>query len=366
MVAEQAANTTSTPENGRSFYGRQDVFAWIQKGLAQKSPTQPLVLTGPPRIGKTAVLNQIIDGQLGRDIVPVYLNFDNLLHDSLSIFLSDMAQTAVQALQEKGIDIAPPTKADFVVAPYKAFSSQFLLPALEKLGQKKLLLLCDNINLLLNAEKDGSFEPQTFEAFYRLIHAQSRAYTLFTFNYPLPDDDTDALAAIGNIPHYKIQTLSKDETIVMIQQQNDFTIFRDAAEFVYQITGGHPAETQLYCNAIRKRQETSGLRHVTVADVTAVHQQLVARQPKTPNSTLPAASFYIRREAPQRTHRLPDARRTTRFPYADLCLNRTGYPGLSSSPLSYSAHPCNNNSPEDRRLSQKRPFSRPQKRWPLP
>ena len=57
MVAEQAANTTSMPENGRSFYGRQDVFAWVQQCLAKQSPTQPIVLTGPPRIGKTAVLN---------------------------------------------------------------------------------------------------------------------------------------------------------------------------------------------------------------------------------------------------------------------------------------------------------------------
>lgn len=316
MVAEQAANTTPMPENGRSFYGRQDVFAWIQQGLAQKSPTQPIVLTGPPRIGKTAVLNQILDGALGRDIVPVYFNFDKLLQESLSISLSDMAQTAVQGLQEKGIDLDPPTKADFVVNPYKAFSSQFLLPALEKLGQKKLLLLCDNINPLLKAEKDGSFEPQTFEAFCRLIHAQPRAYTLFTLNYSLADDDTDNLAAIGNIPHYEIQTLSKDETIDMIQQQQDFTVFRDAAEFVYQITDGHPADTKTYCEAICKRQVASGLRHVTVADVTAVHQQIIANQPNAPQSNLPAASFYIRREAPrERTdYRLPGEKQGAKAP----------------------------------------------------
>ena len=316
MVAEPAANTTPNPDNGRSFYGRQDVFVWIQERLAQKSPTQPIVLYGLPRIGKTAVLTQISEGRLGRDIVPVYINFDKLLHESLSIFLSDMAATAVTSLQETGYDLAQPTNADFVVNPYKAFSSQFLLPALEKIGQKKLLLLCDNLNLLLDAEKEGSFEPQTFEAFCRLIHAQPRAYTLFALNQPGNETTADPLAAIGSIPNYQIQPLSKDETIDMIQQQQDFTIFRDAAQFIYQLTEGYPANTQTYCTAIHKRQESLGLRHITVADVTAVHQQIIAQKKNRTNSNIPAASFYIRREAPrERTdYRLPGEQKSSRFP----------------------------------------------------
>jgi len=316
MVAEQVANSTSMPEDASSFYGRQDVFAWIKQRLAEKSPTQPIVLNGSPRIGKTAVLNQIIDGKLGRDIVPIYIDFGKLLYESLSIFLSDMAQTAVHVLQEKGIELDSPTNADFVVNPYKAFSSQFLLPALEKLGQKKLLLLCDNIDLLLDAELDGSFEPQTFEAFYRLIHAQPRAYTLFTLNYPLDDDDADRLAAIGNIPQFEIKNLSEDETIFMIQQQHNFTIFRDAAQFIYQITDGHPATTQIYCDAIRKRQEDASLRHITVADVTAVHQHIVASQPNIAQSNQPVANFYIRREAPREAtdYRLPRQQQSSKTP----------------------------------------------------
>ncbi|MBE2220430.1 MAG: SUMF1/EgtB/PvdO family nonheme iron enzyme [Anaerolineae bacterium] len=316
MVTEPAENRTSDRENGRSFYGRQDVFMWIQERLAQKSPTQPIVLYGPPRIGKTAVLHQISDGRLGHDIVPVYINFENLLHESLSIFLSDMAATAVTTLNAAGYNLAQPTNADFVVAPYKAFSTQFLLPALEKLGQKKLLLLCDNLNLLLDAEKEGSFEPQTFEAFYRLIHAQPRAYTLFTLNQPLNDANTDPLLTIGSIPHFQIQNLSKDETIDMVQQQQEFTIFRDAAQFVYQLTDGQPADTQTYCQAIHKRQETLGLHHITVADITAVHQQINARQKNTAPNTIPAASFYIRREAPrERTdYRLPGQQKSARLP----------------------------------------------------
>ncbi|NHZ71671.1 MAG: hypothetical protein GWP17_01120, partial [Aquificales bacterium] len=158
-----ATNTSSTSEeNGRSFYGRGDVFTWIQQRLAQQSPTQPIVLYGPPRIGKTAVLNQILDGKCGRDVVPVYINFDKLLYESLSIFLADLAKTAVHALQAAGYALELPNNADFVVNPYQAFSNQFLLPALEKLGKRKLLLLCDNLNLLFNAEHKGSLAPQTF------------------------------------------------------------------------------------------------------------------------------------------------------------------------------------------------------------
>lgn len=309
MVADSIENIPSMPQNGRSFYGRDDLFTWIQQNLEQKSPTQPIVLYGPPRIGKTAVLQQISDGRYGRDIVPVYINFEKLLHENLSIFLGDLAKTAVLALRTAGYDLELPKNTDFVINPYKAFSTQFLLPALEKLGQRKLLLLCDNLNLLFNAESDGGFEPQTFEAFYRLIHAQPRAYTLFTLNYPQVTDQTDTLALINNIPHYELQPLAKDETIRMIQQQNEFIVFRDAAEFIYQITGGQPDLTQTYCDALKNRQESLKLRHITVADITAVQQTITANNK---HSVVP--SFSIRREAPrERTnYRLPREQKGTR------------------------------------------------------
>ncbi|MFO7681428.1 MAG: hypothetical protein R6X34_15390, partial [Chloroflexota bacterium] len=67
MAVEAPQNKINGSENGRSsFYGREDVFAWVSQHLAQTSPTQPLVLVGPARIGKTAVLQQIMAGKLGR------------------------------------------------------------------------------------------------------------------------------------------------------------------------------------------------------------------------------------------------------------------------------------------------------------
>ncbi|PIE79542.1 MAG: hypothetical protein CSA11_11680 [Chloroflexi bacterium] len=300
MAADLSSISNSPHGNGRSFYGRQELFTWIQKHLRQQSPTQPMLLYGPPRIGKTAVLQEILKGKYGRDIVPLYIDLDTLLHDSLSIFLGELAKTAATALQAAGCDLPEHNSADFVINPYKAFSSQFLSPALENLGHRKLLFLFDNVNLLLDAEKQGNFDPQTFDAFCRLIHAQPRAYTLFTLNYPLKEQEAQSHSILDHYPHYEIKALSQNETIDMIQKQHEFIIFHDAAKFIYQITHGHPADTQSFCDALKTHQEKQNLRHITVADVAMIQQRLSSTKAFAEiEQPSPSANFYIRKEEPK-------------------------------------------------------------------
>ncbi len=300
MAAESSSNSNSLLDNGRSFYGRQDLFTWIQQHLDQRSPTQPMVLYGPPQIGKTAVLKQILNGKYGRNVVPIYIDFDTLLHDSLSIFLGEMAKIAETSLRNEGYDLPEHNSTEFIINPYKAFNNQFLLPALEVLGNRKLLFLFDDLNILLDAEQQGDFEPQTFDAFCRLIHAQPRAYTLFSLNYPLNEQDTSDLSIIDHYPHYEIKPLTKTETIDMIQKQHEFIIFRDAAEFIYQITNGRPADTKTFCNAIKTHQKNQNLRHITVADVTVIQRNLsAAKNSDEIMASSSSANFTIRREAPK-------------------------------------------------------------------
>ncbi|MFO7679173.1 MAG: ATP-binding protein, partial [Chloroflexota bacterium] len=312
MAVEAPQNKINGSENGRSpFYGREDVFAWVSQHLAQTSPTQPLVLVGPARIGKTAVLQQIIAGKLGRSIVPIFIDFTDLLQENLSIFLGDLTKLAVNALAEAGFYIDPPDNTEFIASPYKAFKNQFLIPALEKLGERKLLLVCDNLNLLFKAEENGRFPSQSFDSFYRLIHAHARAYTLFTLTNPDPALSVEPLALIDNIPHYEIKNLDQETAISLIQQSQDFVVFRDAAQFIYQLTAGHPAHTQVYCQAVQMRKQSLNLRHITVADVTIVRQELAAANtlpPVTANST---PNFHIRQELPRQraNYRLPGSAR---------------------------------------------------------
>jgi len=315
MVVEPQENAANAPQNGRSFYGRQALFAWIGQRLAHASPTQPMALYGPAQIGKTAVLQQIMSGKLGRTIVPIYLDFNDLLHDNLSIFLSDMSKMAAAALAQADIILEPPDNVEFALNPYKAFKNQFLIPALEKLGQRKLLLLCDNLNRLFEAEENGRFPAQTFDAFHRLIHAHARAYTLFTLTYPSPDAPSDFLSLIGAIPHSEISPLSQDETIAMIQQQ-DFVVFRDAAQFIYQLTGGYPAHVEQYCQAVQEYREAHELRHITVADVASIQRKHASQNGILAASPMPQPNFRIQKEQTKQVghYRLPgDANRQSTF-----------------------------------------------------
>jgi formylglycine-generating enzyme required for sulfatase activity len=308
MTADLMHNPPRPDEADSPFFGRDEVFAWIAEHLAHTSPTQPLILYGPPAIGKTAVLRQIMSGKLGRDVVPIYVDFEHLLHESLSIFLGDLAKTAVLHLKSLGYTLNLPDQTNFVINPYTAFKDEFLRPALEQLSGKKLLLLCDNLNVLLDGIQDGAFDAQTLEAFYRLIHAHPGAYTLFALNYPETAGKYDALSLVESIPQYQIDALGQEEAIAMIRQTEGVTIFRDAAEYIARLTGGHPAEIIRFCQALQRHQEAQKLRHVTVADAAIVGKTWKPAAPAAGKPVPQAPAFKIIHDAPrERTdYRLPD------------------------------------------------------------
>ncbi len=274
-------SAASSP-NGREFVGREDVFSWLQKHLARRSPTQPLLLYGPPQMGKTAVLQEIENGRLGSDFLTIPIDFARLLHASLSIFLHDLAQTAIHLLPAKGITLPDPHQADFVVNPYKAFQDHFLQPVLAQLNGRRLLFLFDNLNLVLEQIDAEIFAANTFEAFYRLIHAHAHAYSLFALTYPSPDGIPPTLALFETIPTLELKPLMPAEVATLLRQPDHFSTVKDVIHYIYQLTGGHPAEVKALRQGLQTWRSEHAIRHLTIADVVAVQQKLAATAVNAP------------------------------------------------------------------------------------
>ncbi|MGB4870270.1 MAG: SUMF1/EgtB/PvdO family nonheme iron enzyme [Candidatus Promineifilaceae bacterium] len=272
------------PANGRVFVGRDEVFAWLEKHLARRSPTQPLLLVGAPEMGKTAVLQEIDNGRLGPHVLTITVDFAGLLRDSLSIFLHDLAQTAVTNLRQKGIDIPDPNQADFVVNPYKSFQDHFLQPALAQRDGRNLLFLFDNLDVVLAQIEAEIFAPNTFEAFYRLIHAHAHAYSLFTLTYPNKNNKPESLASFETIPTFELPPLTQADVMALFRQPTQFATVKDVVAYIYQLTGGHPAELHRLRQALDAWQTQYHIRQLTVADVAAVYQSMTgtAVPPTTP------------------------------------------------------------------------------------
>ena len=68
------------------FFGRQDVFDWIERSLAGKYVDHILVVHGQRRVGKTSVLKQIPNFLPSR-YVQVYFDLQGRTQTSLDRFL---------------------------------------------------------------------------------------------------------------------------------------------------------------------------------------------------------------------------------------------------------------------------------------
>ena len=146
-------------DGSRLFFGRQDVFTWILEHTADDlAVDQLLILHGPAKIGKTAVLRQIESGALHPPYLGIYLDFAQIDLDSLSALYWEIANAGLNALARQNIELDTLNQTDFIADPSKAIQQQFLLPA-EKLlqekrplranGPRRLLFLFDNTELLL-------------------------------------------------------------------------------------------------------------------------------------------------------------------------------------------------------------------------
>ncbi|MBK8985067.1 MAG: SUMF1/EgtB/PvdO family nonheme iron enzyme [Chloroflexi bacterium] len=310
----QTQEASQRPPDAQPFVGRDEVFVWLEKHLARRSPTEPLLLYGPARIGKTAVFQEIAAGRLGPQFILVYIDFARLLRDSLSIFLHDLAQTAVAQLQQHGIPLPEPKQQEFVVNPYKAFQDHLLQPALRQLDGRNLLFLCDNLNVVYDQMAADVFAANTFEAFYRLIHAHAHAYTLFSLTYPAANGRPDTFTPFESIPHLALQPLTPAEVATLMRQGTAATAVQDVVTYIHQLTGGYPAPLQRLRQALNEWQAHYQLRQLTVADVAVVQQNTASAAAQT-NTAPPLVPFTI-------TRTMPSASVVYRSPYQSPPISR--------------------------------------------
>jgi len=95
------------------FFGRQDVFSWIERSLSGKYVDHTLVLHGQRRVGKTSVLKQISNFLPDR-YIRVFFELQGRTNTTLDRFLWWLAREIARILkQERNITIPRPDRDDF-------------------------------------------------------------------------------------------------------------------------------------------------------------------------------------------------------------------------------------------------------------
>ncbi|MBE9220702.1 ATP-binding protein [Dolichospermum flos-aquae] len=239
------------------FFGRQSLFDFIRYNLQQSTPL--ILLYGQRRIGKSSVLKQIPQKISYSEEQFVFIDFDiqNNHKYPINQVLHYLATTIVEKLPVENSLIPIPTAEDIEDDP-TIFHEDFLTQIYNILGEKKLVLLLDEFDVLSEANNEGNVE------FFRLINKWLSKWPERLFIIPLVGQHLKELPHLldflSGSPYKEISFLDRDsaEELITRPAQVVVTYQQNAIEEILSLSAGHPYFTQVICyelfNLARERK----------------------------------------------------------------------------------------------------------------
>jgi len=261
------------------FFGREDVFKWIERSLAGKFVNHILVLHGQRRVGKTSVLKQI-PNFLPRNYIQVFYDLQGRTSTSLDRFLWWLASEITRTLKkEHDINIPRPDRKAFEDTEY--LISEFL-PSLRPLLEDQVLILTfDEFDTLDRPEIQESLARPLIAYLRRLMEVEGLT---FIFSIGSSGDKLENMQAsytdfFKSALYRKISFLTSEDCYRLITKPVEGIIEyeRKAVERIVEITSGHPYFTQLMCHELFALCQKTGARTICAADVESILGDVIER-----------------------------------------------------------------------------------------
>ena len=255
------------------FFGRDDIFRSIREALIDREQDNLIILYGQRRIGKTSVLHQV-GHRLSEQYISVFIDLQDVPSDSLEGFLWEVASAIQQALQrDRDIKVELPSRDQFLADPQHAFGHDFLARIEEALGDRYLILMLDEAQLIREKAQQGLWEEDAFEYFCSLTRQHARLGLILSVeSQELPSPSPVGLQK-------KVGFLNRDEAVKLVVQpvQGILTYDPEAVERILSLTSGHPYYVQLLCHSLFAYCQRVNASAVTLTDVEAILPEVVER-----------------------------------------------------------------------------------------
>lgn len=270
-----------TPLEGGSplFFGREDVFAFIQENLNALHRNN-LVLIGQRRTGKTSLLKQL-PVRLGDAYLPVYLDGQALALDpGMTNFFLSLATEIAFALEDRGFQVDIPTYDELTTSPAASFEHQFLPRVRQAIGSRHLLFMFDEFEELETAVQRGHLDPSIFGFLRHLVQHVEQLSVIFCGTHRLEELAADYWSVLFNISLYRhIAFLEKPAALRLVQEPvAPYGMRYDdlALDKIWQVTAGHPYFLQLLCHSLVNHHNRTERNYLTVADVNTALDEILA------------------------------------------------------------------------------------------
>ncbi|MFC1714044.1 two-component regulator propeller domain-containing protein [Candidatus Poribacteria bacterium] len=256
------------------FFGRKSDFEFIRIKLSTEEAGLVIVFAGARRSGKTSILHQILNGELGERLLPVLLDMQAMAVDDEAEFFEKIASEISEALVGAGLE---PGSVNFHEGnPIREFE-RFIAGTMEKLAGRGLLLLLDEYELIESKIDDGVLRPDIITFFAGLLEAHPRLSFIFTGSQHLEGRNISYWRVlIGKSLYRRISFLSERDALRLIAEPvADRVIYpRGIPERIFRLTAGQPFYTQVVCQNMMDRLNEVGRNRVRQEDVEAVAQEL--------------------------------------------------------------------------------------------
>jgi len=312
----------------RMFFGREDVFDWIQNSLSGRYADHILVIHGQRRVGKTSVLKQL-GNRLPDKYIPVFFDLQGRTHTTLDRFLWWLAREIVRVLkQERDITVPVPEKEPFA-ADFEYFETRFLPSLQPHIGDRSLLLTFDEFDNLEESDIKEELSRPLIDYLRRLMGEEgiSFIFSIGSSGRKLENMQASYTEFFKTALYKKISFLSSEQTAGLVTRPVEGLLEyeHDAVERIFEITSGHPYFTQLTCHELFSLCQRTGELRIREKDVEAILEDVVERGTVNLKFTWDEATdlekwnltTLAHHDEPLNNHALGDFLRTQRVRFSD-------------------------------------------------
>ena len=259
------------------FFGRESLFEFIKDNL--RNNQQVILLHGQRRIGKSSVLRQIPNKvNLDDEFVFLPSDFQHKSQWSLHEIVDGLAKEIVKKLiVEKRIDNPDQINQTFLDDLEKDLKQdgvkfrEFLDQVCEKFGDKKLVLLLDEFDVL-----DGENSQSEFEDFFRylksIIFHEKRLFIIPVVGRRLDDMPKLHSNLLREAPQQRIGLLDQlsAQRLITNPAEQSLEYDKEAIEEIIKLSAGHPYFTQGICFTLFLEARENNKNKILLEDVKQV------------------------------------------------------------------------------------------------
>ena len=260
------------------FFGRKDVFQFIKNKLSAKKNIT-IVLYGERRTGKTSVLYQIENGELGKEFVPVYTDIQEMAKVYETEFFIKITEKIAESLtRNEIIDLKSSEYSEITellieyknkTNPYQTFN-KFLDIISNLLREKYLILLFDEYEILEKKIKEGHLSADLIHYLRNQMQSREKFSFIFAGSRKLEELEGKHWSLMFNAATYKrISFLNKEDALdlMTIPIRNRIHYNDEAIDKILRLTACHPYFLQLFLQNLVDHLNDIKKNNVTIEEV---------------------------------------------------------------------------------------------------